>query len=252
MHSGYPEESQHMDFVGHLEELRRRILTYLAVLGVLSAAFFTAGDALMRAVRRPADPYVRDLIFIAPAEALMAYLKVVLLAGFVVSFPVLLFEIWAFIASAVPRARRKRILFWMAGILILFVAGLSFSYFLALPAALKFLLNFGNSVASAEITLGKYVSFFLAVMFAGGILFEIPVVIGLLSDLGIVNAKTLREKRPYALVLILIVAAVVTPTQDAVNLLLFALPMALLYEAGIGLSVLMEKGKRKPVGPETQ
>ena len=159
--------------------------------------------------------------------------------GFIVSFPVVLYHIWGFLAPAFPKKVRKRVVFWTALALVLFFGGIAFSYFLAIPAALNFLIGFSTGVATAKITLGKYISFFAALILIGGIVFEIPVVIGLLTDAGILKPAILRKKRHYAILVIMIFAAVITPTQDILNMLLFALPMIVLYEVGIIISALI-------------
>jgi len=126
---------------------------------------------------------------------------------------------------------------------VLFMTGITFSYCVAIPAALKFLINFGRDVAIPQITLGKYISFFGALILVGGIVFEIPVVMGLLTDAGLIKTRVLREKRHFAVLIIMIFAAVITPTQDVLNMLMFAIPMVLLYEVGLLISKAIERRK---------
>jgi len=239
----YPEESKRLDVITHLEELRRRILYCLLVLAAAGVIAFTQGDRIMALVRVPINGLVDELIFISPTEAFIAYIKVALLTGFIVCFPFIILQAWAFLAPALPADTRKRVVIWLLFSLILFFTGIAFSYFAAIPAALKFLLNFSAGIAVAKITLGKYISFFGAFILIGGIVFEIPIVIGLLTDAGLVKTSTLRGKRHIALMVILIFAAVITPTQDIMNMLIFAVPMMLLYEVGIMVSTLIERRK---------
>ena len=244
----YPEETRKLDVIGHLEELRRRILLSLAVIVVLSGLSFWQGEKLMALVRRPIKGLVESLIFISPTEAFVAYLKVAILCGFIASFPAVVYHSWKFLAPAFPRETRGRAVLWMLSALFLFFAGVLFSYFLAIPAALNFLINFSSGIAIPMITLGKYVSFFGGLILVGGIVFEIPVVIGLLTDAGLVSSATLKKKRHYAVLVIMVFAAVVTPTQDIINMLLFAVPMIVLYEVGIIISSFIER--RKPAALE--
>ncbi len=237
----YQEEHKKLDVITHLEELRKRILYCLAALAVASVVAFWQGDRIMRFVREPISGLVNELIFISPTEAFMAYVKVALLAGFVISFPLILYNLWAFISPALDKRVRGRVVIWLSAALLLFLAGVSFSYFLAIPAALRFLIGFSGGIAVAMITLGKYVSFFGALIVVGGITFQIPIMIGLLSEAGILKAKDLRQKRHYALIVVMIFAAVITPTQDILNMLLFALPMMALYEVGVMISVYIER-----------
>ena len=244
MNAIYPEETKKLDIISHLEELRKRILYCLAVLLVLAILAFWQGDFLMRFVKRPINGLVAELIFIGPTEAFIAYIKVALLAGFIVSFPFIVYHAWAFLSPAFEKKTRKRIVLWMLLSLVLFFTGVCFSYFLAIPLALDFLMGFSSGIAVPKITLGNYISFFGALILCGGIIFEIPVVIGLLADIGLLRTEVLRKKRHYAVIAVLIFAAIITPTQDILNMLLFALPMIFLYEIGIIIASVIEKHKK--------
>jgi sec-independent protein translocase protein TatC len=237
-------DSCQLDVVGHLEELRRRIFIYLAVLLVTSGFFFAKGEMLLSFAKAPLEGLVAELIFISPTEVFVSYLKVVLLFAFVLTFPILLFEIWSFLVPAMDRDLKRRSVLWLFLALGCFLGGLFFSYRVALPAALKFLLSFGANIAKAQLTLSQYVSFFTTLMAIGGIIFELPVVLGVLTDLGIVQTSLLRAKRKYAIFFILVFSAVITPTQDIFNMLVFALPMIILYEVGIAISFVIEKQRR--------
>lgn len=242
----YPEESKKLDFLAHLEELRKRVLYCLAVLSAVAIVFFWKCDLLMRIVTRPIDRLVDKLIFISPTEAFTAYFKVALLGALVVTFPFILYQVGAFLAPAVSRQFRRRVFVWLCFSLALGLGGVAFSYFIAIPAALKFLMNFGRDVAIPSITLGRYVSFFGALEIVGGIVFQIPIAIGLLVDTGIVRTEVLRSKRPHAVIAIMVFAAIITPTQDIVNMLIFALPMLLLFEIGLLIARYLES-RRKSV-----
>ena len=138
---------------------------------------------------------------------------------------------------------RGRVAVWFITALCLFFAGILFGYFVAIPAALNFLLEFSRGIAVPMITLGKYISFFGALILVGGLVFEIPVFIGLLSDAEVLKVAVLKAKRHYAFLIIMILAAIITPTQDIFNMLLFAIPMILLYEIGIVVASKIERGK---------
>jgi len=239
----YPEETKKLDVISHLEELRRRILFCLGVLVLTTVCAFSQGSITMRLVIRPIKGIVDDLVFIAPTEAFTSYLKVALLCGFILSFPVILYHVWAFLAPAFPAKVRNRIVLWLLLALSLFSAGIAFSYLVALPVALDFLIGFSGGIAVPSITLGRYISFFGALILVGGTVFEVPVVIGLLADTGLVTAPTLRSKRHYAVFFIMICAAVITPTHDIFNMLIFSLPMIVLYEVGILIAALIGRGK---------
>lgn len=241
MSAFYREEPKKLDVVSHLEELRRRILISLGILAIASVFAFSQGEKILVLVKKPVETLIPQLIYIGPTEAFASYLKISLLAGFIISFPVMLYHAWAFIAPAISKALQGRMVAWFIFAFLLFIAGVAFSYCLAIPAALRFLINFGEGIAIPQISLGKYISFFGALILVGAVVFEIPVAIGLMTDAGLIGTRILRQKRLYAILAILVFAALITPTQDIVNMLMFALPMILLYEVGILLATIIEK-----------
>ncbi|MDD5634451.1 MAG: twin-arginine translocase subunit TatC [Candidatus Omnitrophica bacterium] len=235
----YPKELKKLNVIAHLEELRMRILFSLAIFLALAFVFFFKSDVLMRAAVSPIEDLVPNLIFISPTESIVAYFKISFLASFICSFLVAAYQLWAFISPAFEKQKRVHIVLWTISSILLFFAGTAFSYWVALPVGLKFLINFGRDMLVPQITIGEYTSFFCAIIVIGGIIFEIPVIIGLFADIGILSPAMLRKNRKYVLLGILIFAAIITPTQDVVNLLIFSLPMFLLYEVGIMLAALL-------------
>lgn len=236
-----------MDFVGHLEELRRRIFICLGFSLIVGILIFARGHILMAIVTHPANGIIPEFIFTTPSEAFLAYLKVVLLSTLIICFPVILYELWAFLAPALDLGIRRWISLWFLMALACFFGGVAFGYFMALPAALKFLISFGEGLARPMISLAQYVGFFATIVLLSGVVFEIPTVIGILTVLGIVNARMLRAGRRYAILGIFVLAAVITPTQDVVNMLVFAVPMIGLYEIGILFSAMVGRGREKNV-----
>lgn len=236
----YPPESQSMGLVGHLAELRQRIFVCLVFFAVAVACLFSQGYALLGLLEAPALGMIGEFIFTAPTEAFATYFTVVLLAAFIVSFPVLLYQLWAFVAPAMPRASRRAVVIWFIFALASFLGGVVFAYTVILPGAFNFLIGFGQGIATPMIALSRYISFAVAIIFIGGVVFEIPFIIGILTEAGILQSRVLRSGRRYAIFAIVVLAALVTPTQDVVNLLLFAVPMVLLYEVGILLSYWVE------------
>jgi sec-independent protein translocase protein TatC len=241
----YPEESQKLDVVGHLEELRKRVLLCLCILAAMTVFLFWRTADLMRFATKPLGALAEELIFISPTEVFTSYIKLALLAALILSVPVVLYETWAFIAPAVSRTLRRNVLVWLGFSLVLFAAGVLFAYFILIPLALDFLLNFGRDFAAPHITISKYISFFVALILSGGVVFQIPVVMGLLADVGILQTGWLKQMRQYAIVIILIVAAIITPTADIVNMIIFAVPMTVLYELGILVARWVERCKAR-------
>ncbi|MDD3088462.1 MAG: twin-arginine translocase subunit TatC [Candidatus Omnitrophica bacterium] len=244
MNAVYPEESKKIDFIAHLEELRKRILISLAVIVVCSVAVFTKCGLIMSVITSPVREYTGKLVFISPTEAFSAYIKVSILASIVLVFPLIIYEVWAFLGPAFKKDFRKRLMVWLIAAAGLFYIGVIFSYLVAIPAALSFLLTFAVNVAEPAITIGKYISFFCALEITGGIIFILPVCLGLLADAELVSSAFLRTKRPLAVIAIMVFAAIITPTQDIVNMLIFAIPMILLFEAGVLLARCIERRKR--------
>jgi sec-independent protein translocase protein TatC len=242
----YSDQSKALDVIGHLEELRKRIIASLAVLAVVSVVLFSQGGRLLEIAKSPLRGKVSELIFISPTEGFVSYVKVVLLCSFIISFPFILRQFWLFIMPALSAGARKRIFLWFLAALSLFFAGVAFSYFIFIPAALNFLINFAKDAATAKITIGRYVSFFGALIFAGGMIFQIPVIMAMLGEAGILKARFLRSKRHIAVIGMLVAAAIITPTQDIANMLIFAIPMFVLFEVGILVVALIEnKNERR-------
>jgi sec-independent protein translocase protein TatC len=241
----YPPESQSMGLVGHLDELRRRILICLVFFLAVVVCLFSQGYVLLDLLEAPARGAITGFIFTAPTEAFSTYFTVVLLAAFIVCFPVVLFQLWAFVAPAMPRASRRFVIAWFTFALVSFLGGIAFAYAVLLPSAFNFLVGFGEGIAKPMISLSQYMSFAVTIIFIGGIVFEIPFIIGMLTEAGVLQSRILRAGRRYAMFIIVVLAAVLTPTQDVFNMLLFAVPMAVLYEVGILLSFWVETRKAK-------
>jgi len=237
----YPNK---MSIIEHLEELRKRIIISL-VFFVLAAIFsFTFVNKISDILRLPALGIIENFIFTAPTEVFSTYLRLSILSGFIISLPFILFQIGLFLMPAVERDQREAIASWLIIAFLLSILGIIFSYFLALPFALKFLIGFARGAAAPMISIDKYFSFAGALLLIGAGIFQIPVVMALLSYIRILNTLFFRKNRKYAIVAIFIIAAIITPTQDIVNMLIFAVPMLALYEAGILASWVIEKRKK--------
>ncbi len=234
----------------HLEELRRR----LAVTGVVFLiAVIVAGvfaSDLLEALRVPAGDI--DLIFIRPPEMFMAYFNVVVTAGILVTLPVALYEILLFIGPAFESDSEKkgmRLFRWLAfpAVLILFASGVVFAYLVLLPVALEYFATFGGDAATAQWTISAYLKFVLNILIGLGAAFEMPLFILLLARFGIVTSDTLRRGWRIAFVVTAIIAAVITPTPDPLNMSLVWLPLFGLYLLGVLLAMVFGK-KPEPAG----
>ncbi len=228
----------------HLVELRNRLTKgLLAVLAGTIIGFWIVnsswllGDTLPNLLIRHLVPSDIKLQAIEPAELFVNYMRIALVIGVAIAIPVIVYQLIAFfIPGLLPH--EKRILFTaLPFVTELFLAGLAFGWFFTIPAALNFLFTFGtNTRIESQPTFASFISTVATLLLWNGVIFELPAVIYLLARLGIVNTKSLGRTRRYAVVVITIASAIITPTGDPYNLMLLAVPMYLLYELGILLS----------------
>lgn len=225
-----------MTLVDHLEELRRRLLICVIAVAAGCLAGFVYATPLLAWLKHPADAWLPTLAFFSPTESLGAYLRVAVTAGVVIALPIVLYQIWAFVESALSRTERLYgLLFvWMGS--ALFIAGAALAYSVLLPASLKLLLSIGGDALQPMISVSRYLSFALGLMLACGLLCELPLAVLLLAAIGIVTPQGLRRWRGVALVALVTLAALLTPTTDALSLVLMAVPLVLLYELSILLA----------------
>ena len=221
---------------GHLEELRRRLGVSLAALLLAVALSFTQAERIIRWLARPVEPFVPQFVFFSPTEPLLAYLNVSMLAGITLAMPVLLAQLWGFVRSGLTARERSLGLVFVGWGSAQFLAGAATAYYVLLPAAMRLLFRIGDRYLKPAISIDRYLSFVTTLVFWSGLVFELPVVLVLLAKLGIVTPEWLRQQRPYAMLILVILAAIITPTTDPVNLLLLAAPLLFLYELAIVLS----------------
>jgi sec-independent protein translocase protein TatC len=228
----------------HLEELRRRLAVtgVVFLISVIVASVFSPD--LLEVLRVPAGDI--DLIFIRPPEMFMAYFNVVVTAGILVTLPVALYEILLFIGPAFESDTEKkamRLFRWLAfpAVLILFASGVVFAYLVLLPVALGYFATFGGDTATAQWTISAYLKFVLNILIGLGVAFEMPLFILLLARFGIVTSDTLRRGWRIAFVVTAIIAAVITPTPDPLNMSMVWLPLFGLYLLGVLLAMVFGK-----------
>ncbi|MEY3020034.1 MAG: twin-arginine translocase subunit TatC [Actinomycetota bacterium] len=240
-----------MPLVEHLRELRRRLLLSVSAIGagaVLGyAAFPIVLDALLRpycAVLVALDP-TGDcrLIALSPIDPFLVRLRGALLLGIVAAAPIVLYQVWRFVLPGLTGRERRYALPFVLGTQVMFALGLVFAA-TVIPQGLRVLLAIGGDSIVPMLAAGEYLSFVLAMSLAFGIVFELPLVLILLALLRVVTAGALRRARPYAVVTMFVVAAIVTPTVDALSLFLVALPMVVFYEVSIVVAWLIERGRR--------
>ena len=227
--------------VEHLEALRSHLFRSLAVLAVTTALSFAVAGKILEWLTEPIGG-IQALQAIEVTESIGAYMRVSLLSGFALAFPYICFEFFAFVNPGLRRRERVLILTAIPAAFLLFLAGLAFAYFIMLPAALPFLLNFMG--ISTRVRPMNYVRFVTGLMFWIGVAFQFPLIIYALAAIGFVNARTLINGWRIAVVGIAVLAAAVTPTVDPVNMALVMAPMIVLYFMSIGLAAIAG-GRRK-------
>jgi sec-independent protein translocase protein TatC len=237
------ESSDRMPLMGHLGELRSRIIRSLLVLGFFFLASLQEIDWLLKGLKRllPADLY-----FNAPAEALWVSMKVAFFAALFLSFPFLLYQFWRFVSPGLLHAEKRIAVPFVLGGSFFFIAGVAFCYFVVLPFALGYLVQFGvQEGLKPQIILTNYIDFILKLLFAFGLIFILPVALIILGRAGLVSSAWLAKNRRYAILINSIVAAILTPTPDVFNMMLMMIPLLILYELGIwGVRLFGERKKR--------
>jgi Tat protein translocase TatC len=238
-----------MPFLDHLEELRSRILRSLAavVLGCALGLWLVQRFSLVSLLKEPIAPYLTGgkLVVTSPTEPVMIVFKLGLLVGLVLASPVILWQTWAFLAPALY-AREKRALVPSLFIgLALFLTGMVLAYLFVVPQALRVLFSFQTEAIAPFITYDAYFGFVLQVTLALGISFELPLVIIILSWLGVVGPAELNRFRRYAVVLAFIAGAVLSPGADVLSMVMMTIPLILLYEVGFAGAVVLNRRRRR-------
>ncbi len=224
-----------MSLVDHLDELRARLVTCLAVFGVALALCFWQNHLLLEIANAPLPKGHEQLLTLGITEPFSTTLTVSAYAAIILALPFVLYELYAFILPAFSKQQRGMILPLLAMIPVLFIAGVAFGYFLVLPAAAKFLLNFNDSQFNVQVQAKQYYSFFAMTVLACGIVFQVPVGILAVTRLGIVKVQQLTKNRRYAYLVCAVVAAAL-PGVDPVSMLLEMAPLVVLYEISIVLA----------------
>ncbi len=233
------EPDEEATLVEHLTELRHRLFIGLGALVPAFLLAFAFHSHLIEWLKRPL-PADKQLVTLGVTEPFTTAVKVSLLAAVGIALPILLWQVWAFLAPAMNRATQRVISVFVVIATVLFAAGVAFSYFVVLPAAVDFLTNFDDSLYSIQIRASYYLTFTSMVLLASGLAFEMPIFILALVRLGVLSSAKLRRNRRIGIVL-MVAFAILLPTVDPVSLAFETIPLLVLFEASIWLSVLMER-----------
>lgn len=231
-----PAEPGEMTFLEHLEEFRWRIIkSAIGVIigGIIVGIFINLiMDHILLLPASRTNPPLK-LQNIKPFGQFSLYMEVIIIGGIILSIPNIIYQFWKFIEPALKPSESKYIKSIVIFSSFCFLAGITFAYFVLLPTALEFFANFGSSVISNNIAIDEYFSFIISTMLAAGVVFELPMVSFFLSKIGILKPEFMRKYRKHAIVIILLIAALLTPSPDITSQLLLAVPLFILYEISI-------------------
>ena len=232
-----------MSIIDHLEELRKRIIISAIALAVGATVCFIFKDHLLAFLVRPLNG--RKLYAFAPAESFMTAFKVSVYAGVLLASPVIMYQIWAFVAPGLKTKEKRAIFFAAFFTTMLFLGGVAFCWWLVLPRGLDFLLNYQSDFFHQQVQASKYFSFVTLFMLGFGIIFELPAFILTLARLGIVNSRQLARNRRWAILVGAVISAALTPSNDWFSMLAMGIPFILLYEISIHLSRLVQRSRKQ-------
>lgn len=239
------EDLARMSLMEHLEELRSRLMWAIATLAVAFFPCWIFVDEIFAFLQRPIMkllPPGKKLAYTGITDPFILYFKVAALAAIFVASPFILYQFWRFIAPGLYRHERRYLLPFLFFGSFFFLAGGAFAYYVAFPLAAEFLLKIGGAFEPV-ITIERYFGFQMTIILGLGLMFELPIVIFVLAAMGLVTPRFLMRNFRWAVVIIFIVAAIITPTSDILNLCVFAVPAILLYLVGVGAAALVRRNR---------
>ena len=245
------ETDSKMPFTEHLEELRRRLIICFVAVGIGFVISYFFAKQIFEILMRPlikAMPPGEGLIFTALPEAFITYLKVALLTGIGLASPVIIYQFWRFLAPGLYNRERRALLPIVLFSTVFFLGGALFGYFVVFPFGFKFFIGFASDSIRALPSIREYLKFATKLLFAFGFIFELPLFAFFLARLGLITAETLRKKQKYAILIIFILAAVLTP-PDVVTQVMMAGPLLILYELSVWI---VKVFARKPLDLEDE
>lgn len=245
------ESGGRMSFFDHLVELRKRIISSLLAIGVGMVVGLLACKEVLKYVEEPIRTalvanHLDPKIYVHSLQGYVGlYINIGLYVGVALAMPFVLYQVWLFVAPGLYKNERHAVSGFVFSSMALFLSGVAFGYFVLLPQVLTFLVRFVNDGSVTPwIDINQYVDLVLVILVGLGVIFELPVLIFILSVFGIVTPKFLLKNFRYAMLVITVIAAVVTPTPDATTMLIFMLPMIGLYMIGVGVSYVVVRRKR--------
>ena len=224
-----PDAQTEQPLRDHLQEFRKRLIICLVVVAIAALACYNYVDDIIALLSGPAG----KLYFMNPSEVFFTYMEIALYTGILFTLPVLLYEVWAFVAPALWPEERRAVLVILPTAVILFYVGLVFAYYLVIPAAVTFFMGFATQTLQPMFSLESYLSFILALTLPFGFIFELPLIVVFLAKIGLVTGDFLKGKRKILIVIAFIFAAVVSPTTDIFTQTMIAVPLIVVYEISL-------------------
>jgi len=231
----------------HLSELRKRLIYAILAVAIGMGVSWIFSEEIMSFVRRPILPYLPEggLIFTGVMDKFMAHVKVALVGGVILSCPIWLMQIWKFVSPGLYESERKYAGAFIGVGSLLFLTGISFVYFFVYPMAFDFLMSFGGPGDKPMISISEYLSFFTTTTLLFGLAFELPLVLVIMALVGLIDAQFLKKNRRYAIVVLALASALLTP-PDIISMTMMMIPLLFLYESAIWAIVFLVK-KRDPI-----
>ena len=246
----FSEKMSAMSFLEHLEELRKRIIWSIVAVGVAFLVCWHWSETIYGYMQKPIMEALQrnhlstKLTYLNPTEPFNMYMKIGLIAALFVASPFVLYQLWAFVAPGLYRNEKKYVVPFMVLSVGLFLGGGYFGYKVVFPAALTFLIDQGKQF-TPMITIGEYTDLFLTIIIGLGVVFEMPILVFFLALIGIVSPNWMWNNFRYSILVIFIIAAILTPTTDIMNMCIFAAPMIGLYLVSIGVAWLVHPRRRR-------
>ena len=231
-----------MSLFDHLDELRKRLIIIVIVNFVAAILLFSQTEIIMSYLLE-VNPGM-ELVYTTPSELLTVYIQLSLILAVTICSPITVYQVWAFIEKGLYEKEKKAILFTLIFGVVFFIIGVAFCYFMVLPTTLEFFVRIAIEEVSSMLSIQSYVSFVNMMLLAFGLVFEMPVIIFLLSKLEIIKPEFLKKNRGIIIVAIFIFAAIITP-PDIISQLMLGIPMVILLEFSILICTLVYKGKKK-------
>ncbi len=240
-----PNSELRMGFFEHLDELRQRLLRafFAFIVGTVIGMVFA--EAVLRYL---VSPYAERLVVLGPTGSVVTYFRVALMLGGIIGFPIILYQVLLFVLPGLKPNEKRVLIYSLPPVMILFLIGVAFAWFILVPPAIGFLAGFQTDIFRPEWTADQYIGFITALLFWMGVAFELPLVMFVLALLGLVGAGMLIRQWRIAIVLSSVAAAVITPTVDPINMILVMGPLLVLYTISIFLVII---GRRINTPPET-